>query len=136
MPVLTGAFRTSPLFKKRRRKRLPGPLWGKQARFWSNTTSKFPPISPAFLVPNPLSYLVTFGFDPIWFSLVFVFTLEVGLVAPPVAINIFTLMGIWNDAKYDEVVKGVLPFIIIMVSAILLVVYIRPLSLWLPSLIG
>ena len=91
------------------------------------------------LITYPILYhifVTKFGFDSIWFALVFVFTLEVGLVAPPVAINIFTLMGIWNDAKYDEVVKGVLPFIIIMVSAILLVVYIRPLSLWLPSLIG
>jgi C4-dicarboxylate transporter, DctM subunit len=91
------------------------------------------------LITYPILYhifVTKFGFDPIWFALVFVFTLEVGLVAPPVAINIFTLMGIWNDAKYDEVVKGVLPFIIIMVSAILLVVYFKPLSLWLPGLIG
>jgi len=62
--------------------------------------------------------------------------LEVGLVAPPVAINIFAVQGIWKEAKYDEVVKGVLPFAFIMIAAILLVVYFRPLSLWLPRMIG
>ena len=77
-----------------------------------------------------------FGFDSIWFALVFLFTLEVGLVAPPVGINIFVVQGIWKDASFEDVVKGVWPFALLMVAAILLVVYIRPLSLWLPGLIG
>jgi C4-dicarboxylate transporter, DctM subunit len=91
------------------------------------------------LITYPTLYYIfvkTFGFDPIWFALLFVFTLEVGLVAPPVGINIFIVQGIWQDAKFEEVVKGVLPFALIMVAAILLVVYIKPLSLWLPKLIG
>jgi C4-dicarboxylate transporter DctM subunit len=91
------------------------------------------------LITYPTLYYVFvshFGFDSIWFALVFIFTLEVGLVAPPVAINIFVVQGIWKEAKYDEVVKGVLPFVFLMIAAILLVVYIRPLSTWLPRLIG
>jgi C4-dicarboxylate transporter, DctM subunit len=91
------------------------------------------------LITYPTLYYVFcthFGFDSIWFALVFVFTLEVGLVAPPVAINIFVVQGIWKEAKYGEVVKGVLPFVFIMIAAILLVVYVRPLSTWLPGLIG
>ncbi|MCX5818502.1 MAG: TRAP transporter large permease subunit [Deltaproteobacteria bacterium] len=77
-----------------------------------------------------------FGFDSIWFALVFLFTLEVGLVAPPVGINIFVVQGIWKDASFEDVVKGVWPFALLMVASILLVVYIKPLSLWLPKLIG
>ena len=91
------------------------------------------------LITYPILYHIfvqKFGFDSIWFALVFVFTLEVGLVAPPVGINIFVVQGIWKDAKFEEVVRGVLPFALLMVAAILLVVFIRPLSLWLPSLIG
>ncbi len=91
------------------------------------------------LITYPTLYHVfvrNFGFDPIWFALVFVFTLEVGLVAPPVGINVFVVQGIWKDAKFDEVVRGVLPFALLMVAAILLVVYIEPLSLWLPRLVG
>ena len=91
------------------------------------------------LITYPTLYYIfvkTFGFDSIWFALVFVFTLEVGLVAPPVGINVFVVQGIWKDAKFEEVVKGVLPFALLMVAAILLVVYIKPLSLWLPRLVG
>jgi C4-dicarboxylate transporter DctM subunit len=91
------------------------------------------------LITYPTLYYIfvkTFGFDSIWFALVFVFTLEVGLVAPPVGINVFVVQGIWKDAKFEEVVKGVLPFALLMVLAILLVVYIKPLSLWLPKWIG
>ena len=90
------------------------------------------------LITYPTFYYVFvkhFGFDSIWFALVFVFTLEVGLVAPPVGINIFVVQGLC-DAKFDEVVKGVLPFVLLMIAAILIVVYFKPLSLWLPSLIG
>jgi C4-dicarboxylate transporter, DctM subunit len=91
------------------------------------------------LITYPTLYYVFVGhfkFDPIWFALVFIFTLEVGLVAPPVAINIFVVQGIWKEAKYDEIVKGVLPFVFLMIASILVVVYYRPLATWLPALIG
>jgi C4-dicarboxylate transporter DctM subunit len=91
------------------------------------------------LITYPTFYYVfvtKFGFDSIWFALVYVFTLEVGLVLPPVGINIFVVQGLDKTAKFDEVVKGVLPFALIMIAAILLVVYIKPLSLWLPRLLG
>ena len=91
------------------------------------------------LITYPVLYHIFvrgFGFDSIWFALVFLFTLEVGLVAPPVGINIFVVQGIWKDASFEDVVKGVWPFALLMVAAILLVVYIKPLSLWLPGLIG
>lgn len=91
------------------------------------------------LITYPILHYIfvrNFGFDSIWFAMVFVFTLEVGLVAPPVGINLFVVQGIWKDAKFDEVVKGVLPFVFLMVAAILLVVYVKPLSMWLPRLIG
>lgn len=91
------------------------------------------------LITYPILYYVFvnhFGFDSIWFALVFVFTLEVGLVAPPVGINLFVIQGIDKDAKFEEVVRGVLPFMLLMIASILLVVFIKPLSTWLPKLVG
>lgn len=91
------------------------------------------------LITYPILYQIFvkhFGFDSIWFAMVFVFTLEVGLVAPPVGINLFVVQGIDKTAKFEEIVKGVLPFIIIMIASILIVVYFKPLSTWLPKLIG
>jgi len=90
------------------------------------------------LITYPILYQIfvkNFGFDPIWFALVFVFTLEVGLVAPPVGINLFVVQGIDPSARFEEVVKGVLPFMLLMTAAILVVVYFKPLSLWLPGLV-
>jgi C4-dicarboxylate transporter DctM subunit len=91
------------------------------------------------LITYPILYQIFvkhFGFDSIWFAMVFVFTLEVGLVAPPVGINLFIVQGIDKTAKFEEIVKGVLPFVIIMIAGILIVVYFKPLSTWLPKLIG
>ncbi|MCX5818753.1 MAG: TRAP transporter large permease subunit [Deltaproteobacteria bacterium] len=75
-----------------------------------------------------------FGFDPIWFSVVFLVTLEVGLVAPPVGMNIFVLQGVVKDAKFDEVVKGVMPFLYLMLVGIVILIIFKPISTWLPSL--
>jgi C4-dicarboxylate transporter DctM subunit len=91
------------------------------------------------LITYPTLYHIfvrNFGFDPIWFALVFVVTLEVGLVAPPVGINLFVVQGIERTAKFSEVVKGVLPFVLLMIASILLFVYIKPLATWLPGFVG
>lgn len=91
------------------------------------------------LITYPILYSIFvqhFKFDSIWFALVFVFTLEVGLVAPPVGINLFVVQGIDKTARFEEVVKGVLPFMLLMIAAIIIVVCFKPLSLWLPGLIG
>ena len=91
------------------------------------------------LITYPIIYYIFvqhFNFNSIWFALVFVFTLEVGLVAPPVGINLFVVQGIDKTARFEEVVRGVWPFMLLMMSAIFIVVYFKPLSLWLPGLIG
>jgi C4-dicarboxylate transporter DctM subunit len=91
------------------------------------------------LITYPILYYIfvqKFGFNSIWFALVFVFTLEVGLVAPPVGINIFVVQGIEKTARFEEVVRGVLPFVLLMIAAILVVVYVKPLSTWLPSVVS
>jgi C4-dicarboxylate transporter DctM subunit len=91
------------------------------------------------LITYPILYHIfvrNFGFDPIWFALVFVVTLEVGLVAPPVGINLFVVQGIDRTAKFSDVVKGTLPFVLLMIASILLFVYIKPLATWLPGFVG
>ena len=91
------------------------------------------------LITYPLLYEIfvkRFGFDSIWFAMVYVFTLEVGLIAPPVGINLFVVQGLDKTAKFEEVAKGALPYIILMILCIFLIVHIKPISTWLPSLMG
>jgi C4-dicarboxylate transporter DctM subunit len=91
------------------------------------------------LITYPIYYqifVMHYKWDPIWFAMVFVITLEVGLVAPPVGLNLFVVQGIDKTAQFKEVVKGVLPLILLMFVAILIVIFVKPLSTWLPSTIG
>jgi C4-dicarboxylate transporter DctM subunit len=91
------------------------------------------------LITYPIFYQVFvthYQWDPIWFAMVFVFTLEVGLVAPPVGLNLFVVQGIDRTAQFKEVVKGVMPLVLLMIVGIIIVILIKPLSTWLPSTIG
>lgn len=91
------------------------------------------------LITYPILFYIfvrNFGYDSIWFALIFLITLEVGLVAPPVGINLFVIQGVHRDAKFGEIVRGVMPFVILMVASILVFVYFKPLATWLPGLIG
>jgi len=91
------------------------------------------------LITYPILYHIfvrNFEFDSIWFALVFVVTLEVGLVAPPVGINLFVVQGIDRTAKFGDVVKGILPFVFLMIASILLFIFFKPLATWLPGFVG
>lgn len=91
------------------------------------------------LITYPIIYyifVINYHFDSIWFALVYIVTLEVGLVAPPVGLNIFVIQSIDETAKFEEVVRGVLPFIFLMFICIIIFIYFKPFSLWLPNLIG
>jgi len=91
------------------------------------------------LITYPILYHIfvrNFGFDSIWFALVFVVTLEVGLVAPPVGINLFVVQGIDRTAKFGEVVKGILPFVFLMIASIFIFIFFKPLATWLPGFVG
>lgn len=91
------------------------------------------------LITYPILYQIFvthYQWDPIWFAMVFIITLEVGLVAPPVGLNLFVVQGIDKTAQFKEVVRGVLPLIFLMILAILIIIFVKPLSTWLPSTIG
>jgi C4-dicarboxylate transporter DctM subunit len=89
------------------------------------------------LITYPILYQIfvkNFGYDSIWFAVVFVITLEVGLITPPFGLNIFVVQGIDKTSKYEEVVKGAIPFMICVIALILLTIFIPPLITWLPGI--
>lgn len=73
------------------------------------------------------------GFDPIWFGVVLTILIELGQITPPVGLNLFTIHGISGGAAFSEVVKGSIPFVIIMLATIVLLAVFPQLALWLPS---
>ncbi len=75
------------------------------------------------------------GFDPIWFNVVMLINLELALITPPVGMNLFVLQGISPDSKMTQIIKGVIPFGIIMALEILLLCFFPEIATWLPGIV-
>jgi len=71
------------------------------------------------------------GFDPIWFGVVLTINMELGLITPPVGLNLFVINGITPDVRLPTILKGALPFMGCMVVAILILCVFPGLATWL-----
>lgn len=83
-------------------------------------------------LPILLPILVHFDINLIHFAIIMTINMELGMITPPVGLNLFVVSGIAKE-KLGEVVKGVIPFIILMIVFLALVVVLPQLSLWLPE---
>lgn len=83
-------------------------------------------------VPVLHPVLVSYGLDPIWFGVLLVMYIELGQISPPIGINLFVIQSIW-DGKLHEVVKGTIPFHLIMFVLLGLLMLFPQLALWLPT---
>lgn len=77
--------------------------------------------------------IMNLGFDPIWFGVLVVLTLEMGLISPPVGLNVFIVKSVARDVPLSTIFKGVLPFWGAMLLALLLLVMFPQISLILPN---
>jgi len=86
------------------------------------------------VITLPVIYplIIAAGFDSVWFGVFFMIILETGLLTPPVGLNIFLIYGISNFPLY-RVIKGVIPFVIIMLLALVLFLIYPELITWLPD---
>ena len=78
--------------------------------------------------------VVHLGFDPIWFGIVIVCIVEIGLISPPVGMNLFVLKTLLPDVSTGTVFRGVMPFFWADVLRLAVLVVFPWLALWLPSL--
>jgi C4-dicarboxylate transporter, DctM subunit len=84
-------------------------------------------------VPIIFPVIKELGFDPIWFGVIIVMTVELGLIHPPVGMNIFVIKSVVEDAKIATIFYGVLPFIITDILRLILLIAVPGLALWLPG---
>jgi C4-dicarboxylate transporter DctM subunit len=84
------------------------------------------------LVPIVFPVIVHLGFDPIWFGVVIVVACELGMICPPVGINVFVINSIARDVKITTIYGGVLPFILTDIIRMILLVPFPVIALWLP----
>lgn len=84
-------------------------------------------------VPIVLPVIMTLGYDPIWFGIVMVIVLEMGLISPPVGLNVFVVKGVAPGVPLSEVYWGIIPFWIAMAVCVVLIVAFPQIALILPD---
>ena len=93
-----------------------------------------PPVAIILMVtPVVMPGILAHGFDPIWFGIVMTINMEMGLITPPVGLNLFVINGIAPDITFREIMWGVLPFIAIMAIYIVLLATFPDIVMWLPD---
>ncbi|TWB56395.1 TRAP transporter large permease [Nitrospirillum viridazoti] len=93
-----------------------------------------PPVSIILMTaPVILPPLKAAGFDLIWFGIIMSIVMEMGLIHPPVGLNIFVIKNIAPDIPLRDVVMGVLPFVGLMLVSILALCLVPGLATWLPT---
>jgi len=84
-------------------------------------------------VPVLVPILTQMGFDPLWIGIWYVVNMEIGLITPPMGINLFLTSSLFNVPNTD-LMKAVLPFLAVCIVFLALIVAVPQLSLWLPDI--
>lgn len=84
------------------------------------------------LVPIVYPVVTQLGFDPIWFGVVVVMTVELGLITPPVGMNVFVINSIARDVSLVTIFRGVIPFVLSDIVRLILLVAFPAIVLYLP----
>jgi TRAP-type C4-dicarboxylate transport system permease large subunit len=95
-----------------------------------------PPVSIILMTaPIILPPLKAAGFDLIWFGVVMTIVMEMGLIHPPVGLNIFVIKNIAPDIPLADVIWGVMPFVVLMMIAVVILCVFPDISTWFPDLV-
>jgi TRAP-type C4-dicarboxylate transport system permease large subunit len=86
-------------------------------------------------LPVIFPVVVALGYDPVWFGVAFVIIMEVGLLTPPVGLNLYVIHGIAKHRPFSEVAIGSAPFFVAMLVSLAIVHAVPALSLWLPAIL-
>ncbi len=90
------------------------------------------------LLTIPIFYpvAVALGYDPIWFGVVIVLVTELGVITPPVGINVYVVSGIARDVPLEVIFKGAFPFVLTLIAYLVIMVIFPQIALFLPSFVA
>jgi C4-dicarboxylate transporter, DctM subunit len=86
-------------------------------------------------VPVFLPVVAGYGYSPIWFAIIVVIVVELGLIHPPVGMNLFVIQAQLPDLKIQQLYRGILPFLLAPFALIILLFLFPQIALWLPSVL-
>jgi tripartite ATP-independent transporter DctM subunit len=84
-------------------------------------------------LPIVFPIIVALGYDPIWFGIVMVVVLEMGLISPPVGINVFVVKGVAEDVPLGKIYAGIMPFWFAMLACVILLIAFPQIAMILPN---
>lgn len=85
-------------------------------------------------VPVIYPVVLSLGFDPIWFGVIIVLVSEMGVITPPVGVNVYVIKGIAPEIPLETIFKGIFPFLIAIIINIIIMVVFPGIALFLPNL--
>jgi len=95
-----------------------------------------PPVAVILMAaPILLPIITTAGFDPYWFAVILTINMEIGLISPPVGLNLYVINGIAPDIPLKTILVGSLPFVVCMMLAIVILSIFPGLVTWLPNVL-
>ncbi|MFH2129812.1 MAG: TRAP transporter large permease subunit [bacterium] len=93
-------------------------------------------VIPAMILTLPIIFptIINLGFDPIWFGINVTILLEIGVLTPPIGMNVFAMSGIIKDVPINTIFRGVFPFWMVMLFVLAILTLFPQISLFLISL--
>ena len=87
-------------------------------------------------IPIIAPIMIALGFDPVWLGIVIIILVEAALITPPVGLNLFVVQSLRTSGSMNAVMKGSLPFMLMLLLMVLFLAMLPGLALWLPSVFG
>jgi C4-dicarboxylate transporter, DctM subunit len=84
-------------------------------------------------IPLFFPIVVALGFDPVWFGVLIVMVIQIGLISPPVGMNLFVINTLLPKVGLPTIFKGTWLFVVMQCVALVILLFVPSLSLWLPS---
>ncbi|RLQ88476.1 TRAP transporter large permease [Notoacmeibacter ruber] len=95
-----------------------------------------PPVGVILMTaPILIPIIINAGFDPYWFAVILTINMEIGLITPPVGLNLYVINGIAPDISLGSILRGSLPYVLCMVLGIVTLCVFPQIALFLPNLV-
>ena len=87
-------------------------------------------------VPILFPVMMALSFDPVWFGVILTICVEMGLITPPVGMNLYVLKGVDRDSDFGDIIAGSWPYVAIMLLMIIVLTIYPRIVTWLPDMLG
>ena len=94
-------------------------------------------VLPVIILTLPVIFptVMALGYDPIWFGVIMVLIAQIGVITPPIGMNVFAISGVAKDVPLGTIFRGIIPFWIAMMVCIAILMAFPQIALFLPNIL-